>query len=104
MDFSKLFQDMAFAQAESYGVTLKTRGQRQRDIEDAILRFSPEYDEAQDIMDALMASLERRYENELLDANECVLWWREALRNQEAKLHRKPDEMDLARRERDKDL
>ena len=97
MDFSKLFEDMAFAQAESYGVTLKTRGQRQRDIEVAIMRFSPEYDEAQDIMDALMASLERKYENELLDANECVLWWKQALSKQEAKLVRKPDEMDLAR-------
>jgi hypothetical protein len=97
MDFDKLFEDMAFAQAESYGAQLKTRSQRQRDIEDAIMRFSPEYDEAQDIMDALMASLERSYENELLDANECVTWWKEALSKQEAKLVRKPDEMDLAR-------
>ena len=99
MDFNKLFEDMARAQAESYGAPLKTRGQRQRDIEDAIMRFSPEYDEAQDIMAALMASLERRYENELLDANECVLWWKQALAKQEAKLVRKPDEMDLAREE-----
>ena len=97
MDFNKLFEDMAGAQAEAYGVPFSTRGARQREIEKAISKFSPEYDEAQDIMDALMESLERRYENELLDANECVLWWKQALSKQEAKLVRKPDEMDLAK-------
>ena len=65
----------------------KTRGAKQREIERAIVAFCPDFMEASDIMDAIMASLERRYENELQDANECVKWWQEALEKVDRKLN-----------------
>lgn len=64
-----------------------TRGSKQRDIERSIVQFSPDLIEASEIIDAVMASLDRRYEGSLEDAEECRRWMKEALEKADRKLN-----------------
>lgn len=48
-------------------MTFLTRNARQQAVEAAILNFSPDYIEASEILDALLVSLKRRYEDESQD-------------------------------------
>ena len=56
-----------------------TRFTRQRDIEDAIGSFRPDPNEALEILDALMAALEKRYPDQLADVESCYRDMRDAL-------------------------
>lgn len=55
------------------------RFKRQQAIEDAIMAFAPDADEAQEILDALTESLRRRYEDNAEDALSVAREFREAL-------------------------
>jgi hypothetical protein len=79
----------------------KTRTQNQVAIEDSIVRFSPDYLEACEILDALMVGLESSYdEQDLKDAIECHRWYKEALNKADMKRSRAPDEMTEAKWDR----
>ena len=74
-------------------------------IENAIRQVSPDFLETCDLLDAIVASLETKYPDE--DITEILHEFRQAkqmLEETDATQHRGPDEMDLSRQWRDKDL
>lgn len=74
-------------------------------IEQAIRQISPDYLETCDLLDAIVASLEARYADE--DITEILHEFRQAkqmLEETDATQHRGPDEMDLAKWAKEKDL
>lgn len=73
------------------------RFKRQQAIEDAIMAFGPDADEAAEILDAITESLRRRYEDNAEDALRVAGEFREALGEIEEPGDWKPDEMTLAK-------
>lgn len=78
----------------AYGAPLPPipRFQRQQDIEQAITKFCPDFIEAVEILDALTASLERRYEQDIADILHEAKQLREALMEADATEEREHDE------------
>lgn len=73
------------------------RHEAQRAIENAIMAFAPDADEAAEILDALTASLQRRYEDHADDALHAAKEFRLALGEVDEPGDWKPDEMTIAK-------
>ena len=81
-----------------------TRGARQREIEGAIMRLSPDYMEASEILAAIHASLRARYDDLLgAELEHDFKSLTEQLEEADATQHRELDIMDLAKRGMDID-
>lgn len=65
---------------------------RQKAIEDAIMDFAPDFVETQEIASALMASLERRKEQDMTDILEAYYEFKDALLEADATEEREHDD------------
>lgn len=82
MDFNKLFEEMARIPKVVEGA--KERHAIQRDIEEAIVQFRPDFIEVHDMLDAFTTALENRYEQDLSDIHHEMRQLKEALEEAEA--------------------
>lgn len=70
-----------------------SRLERQKAVERSIVDLAPDFIEAAEILDALTASLERRYEQDISDILHEMKQLREALLEADATEEREHDEM-----------
>ena len=70
-----------------------SRFERQKAVERSIVDLAPDFIEAAEILDALTASLERRYEQDIADVLHEAKQLREALMEADATEEREHDEM-----------
>jgi hypothetical protein len=68
---------------------MATRFQQQQEIEDAIMAFGPEPDEAVDLIHALQASLKRAYGDASIDVQEALSVACDACEELDATLYRR---------------
>ena len=68
------------------------RFQRQRDIEESIVSFSPDFIEAKEIISAIWASLGRKYEQDISDIDHEMKQLCEQLEESDATMHREHEE------------
>ncbi len=73
-------------------VKQEPRFQQQRKIEDAIMAFGPDFMESLEIMSAIMATLGRRYEQDISDVDQAFTDLKDALLEADATEQRAFDE------------
>lgn len=96
MNFNDILED--FARIPQIVEKAKTRTTKQLEIEDAISKFSPDYNEASEIIAAVWAQLRNKYEDGLgVDLEHEFKSLEEALNEADATLERVQDEMTLAK-------